>query len=185
MEFGSSSDASKVVRFPAERRARPSVELVARLAPPRSLVDTLIAERGEAPHDVQAGFAREFAYQARALEAGHGCDEAIIRLRRLVDAHVAHATEVCQAYQDAADRMVSMEVEVEVARAERVPSPALRALLNVRAEVRGRAIAARAAADGALGAATALATYVREGLGVMPVSDAEPRQLLLFAANAS
>jgi hypothetical protein len=183
MEFGSSSDASKVVRFPVERRARPSVELVARLAPPRSLVDTLIAERGEAPHDVQAGFAREFAYQARALEAGHGRDEAIIRLRRLVDAHVAHAAEVCQTYQDAADRMVSMEVEV--ARAERVPSPALRALLSVRAEVRGRAIAARAAADGALGAAAALATYIREGLGAMPVSEAEPRQLLLFAASAS
>ena len=36
----------------------------------------------------------------------------------------------------------------------------------------------------ALGAAAALAIYIREGLGALPVSDAEPRQLLLFATAA-
>ena len=45
------SDRSNVVPFPAARRESPSVELVARLAPPRSLVETLIAERGGAHHD--------------------------------------------------------------------------------------------------------------------------------------
>jgi hypothetical protein len=50
--------------------------------------------------------------------------------------------------------------------------------------LRGRAIAARVAADGALGAAAALAVYVREGLGGLPMSEAEPRQLLLFNAAA-
>ena len=92
------SDRSNVVPFPAVRRESPSVELVARLAPPRSLVDTLIAERGGAPHDAYAGFAREFAHQVRALEAGLGRDAATIRLRGLVDAHVAHAAEICRAY---------------------------------------------------------------------------------------
>jgi hypothetical protein len=50
--------------------------------------------------------------------------------------------------------------------------------------MRDHAIAARAAADGAFGAAAALAAYIREGLGALPVSDAEPRQLLLFATAA-
>jgi len=98
------SDDGNMVRCPIERRGRRSVELLARLAPTRSLLDTLIAERGVAPHDALARFAREFAYQARALEAGHDCDEAIVRLRIPVDAHLAHAIEICRAYQEAADR---------------------------------------------------------------------------------
>jgi hypothetical protein len=102
-----------------------------------------------------------------------------MRLRGLVDAHIAHAVDLCRAYRDVADRMVSLEVRA--AQAERLASPALIALWAARAEMRGHAIAARAAADGALGAAAALAIYIREGLGALPVSDAEPRQLLLFA----
>jgi hypothetical protein len=70
---------------------------------------------------------------------------------------------------------------VRAAQAERLASPAMNALQAARADMRGHAIAARAAADGALGAAAALATYIREGLGALPVSDAESRQLLLFA----
>jgi hypothetical protein len=176
------SDASNVLAFPGETRTRPTVELLMELAPSRSLVDTLTAERGDQSHDAWAGFAREFAFQARTLEIGHDRDVAIMRLRGLVDAHVAHAVDLCRAYQDAADRMVSLEVRA--AQAERVASPALIALQAARAEMRGHAIAARAAADGALGAATALAAYIREGHGALPVSDAEPRQLLLFATAA-
>jgi hypothetical protein len=176
------SDGSNVLEFPRETRARPSVELLMELAPSRSLVDTLIAERGDPAHDAWAGFAREFAFQARTLETGHGRDVAIMRLRGLVDAHIAHAVDLCRAYQDAADRMISLEVRA--AQAERLASPTLIALRAARAEMRGHAIAARAAADGAFGAAAALAAYVREGLGALPVSDAEPRQLLLFATAA-
>jgi hypothetical protein len=173
------SDSSNVLAFPGETRARPSVELIMELAPSRSLVDTLTAERGDPPYHAWAGFAREFAFQARTLEIGHGRDVAIMRLRGLVDAHIAHAVDLCRAYRDVADRMVSLEVRA--AQAERLASPALIALWAARAEMRGHAIAARAAADGALGAAAALATYIREDLGALPVSDAEPRQLLLFA----
>jgi len=176
------SDRSNVVQFPAVRRELQSIELVARLAPPRSLVDTLIAERGGAPHDAHAGLAREFAYQVRALEAGLGRDQATVRLRGLVDAHVAHAAEICRAYQEAADRLVHKEVDA--AQAIRVSPQARTALEAARAELRGRAIAARVAADGALGAAAALAVYVREGLGGLPMSEADPRQLLLFNAAA-
>jgi len=73
--------------------------------------------------------------------------------------------------------------EVAAAQADHVPAQTRRELEAARAEVRGRAIAARVTADAALGAATALATYTREGLGALPVSEAEPRQLLLFATT--
>jgi hypothetical protein len=73
----------------------------------------------------------------------------------------------------------------KTAQAERVASSMLIALRAARAEMRGHAIAARAAADdGALGATAALAVYIREWLGAFPVSDVEPRQLLLFVIAA-
>jgi hypothetical protein len=177
------SDMSTVVPFPGGQPERPSIELVARLSPSRSLVDTLMAERGLASHDARAGLAREMAYQARALEQGHGRDETIVRLRGFVDAHIAHAAEICRAYRDAADRLVCREVEV--AQAARVEAHVRSGLAAARDEVHGRAIAARIAADAAQGAAAALVAYIREGLGGLAVSDVEPRQLLLFAAAAS
>jgi hypothetical protein len=177
------SDMSNLMPFPGGQPERPSIELVARLAPSRSLVDTLIAERGLVSHDARAGSAYEMAYQARALEQGHGRDETIMRLRALVDMQISHAAEICRAYQDAADRLVCREVEV--AQAVRVEAHVRIRLAAARDEVRGRAIAARIAADAALGAAAALAAYIREGLGGLAVSDAEPRQLLLFAAASS
>src|SRR5271154_757197 len=112
------SDASNVLAFPGQTRERPSVELIMELAPSRSLVDTLTAERGDPTHDAWAGFAREFAFQARTLEIGQGRDVAIMRMRGLVDAHIAHAVDLCRAYRDVADRMVSLEVRT--AQMERV-----------------------------------------------------------------
>lgn len=176
------ADQTGVVRFPMERSERPSVELLIRIAPSRSLVDTLIAERGDEPRDVQADFARAYGYQARTLGLGCGRDEAVMRLRHLVDAHLRHAIDVCRAYQGAADRMVTMEVQA--AKADRVPLALRLALDAAQAEFRDRAIAARTAADAALGAASALATYLREELGALPVSAAEPRQLVLFGRAA-
>jgi hypothetical protein len=171
---------SNVVPFPGGQLERPSIELVARLAPSRSLVDTLMAERGLAFHDARAGLAREMAYQARAVEQGHGRDETIVRLRGLMDSHIGHAVEMCRSYQDAANHLLCREVEI--AQAVRVQAHVRTNLAAARDEVHGRAIAARIAADAAQGAAAALANYIREGLGGLAVCDAEPRQLLLFAA---
>jgi len=177
------ADGSNILQFPAGARERVSLDVLERLAPSRSLVATLIAERGEEPHDVQAAFAREFAYQAWALERGWGRDEAIIRLRALVDAHVAHAVDICRAFQVAADRLIGLEVRGE--REELVPIPLRMELNAARAELPGRAIAARAAADAAYGAAAALAIYVREAVeGALPVSASDPRQLVLFGRVA-
>ena len=174
---------SNVLRFPARRRECANLEVLDALAPSRSLVGTLIAERGEAPHDVQAAFTREFAYQAGALERGWGRDEAIIRLRLLVDAHVAHAIDICRAFQAAGDQLI--DLEVRVAREERVPGRSRLALDTARAAFRNQAIAARAAADAAYGAAAALAIYIRQGLGdAQPVSASDSRQLVLFGRVA-
>jgi hypothetical protein len=161
-----------------EKRERPSVERLIRSAPSRSLVDTLIAERGQQPLEVQSDFARSFTNLAHALEAGSGRDEAVVRLRLLVDAHLAQAIDACRAHQAAGDRMVALEVQA--ARLERVPLPLRLALDAAQLEFRDRAIVARAAADAALGAAAALAGYVRQELSPSLVSAVEPRQLMLF-----
>jgi hypothetical protein len=174
------SDESNIVPFPQSRPPRAAVEAVAALAPSRSLVDTLRAERGLDAHDVQAGFAREFAQQVRALEAAHGRDGAIARLRSLIDALLEHAHDVCLAFRNAAGRLIALEVQA--AQHERM-SPADRAKLETaRTQLRGHVIAAGAVADAAMGATAALAIYIREGLGAPPVCAAEPRQLLLFEA---
>ena len=54
-----------ILRFPAERCERPSIEAVTRLAPPRSWVKSLVEDAGIAVHDVAPGMAREFAHQLR------------------------------------------------------------------------------------------------------------------------
>lgn len=176
------TDQTSVVRFPLERRERPTIELLIRIAPSRSLVDTLVAERGEEPNGVQAEFAHAFGSLAHTLGSGRGRDEAVVRLRQLVDAHLAHAVDLCRAHQSAADRMVALEVQA--AKADRVPLALRLALDAAQIEFRDRAIVARAAADAAMGAASALATYIREELGALPVSPAEPRQLVLFGRGA-
>jgi hypothetical protein len=176
------SDTTNVLPFPGDRTERATMELVALLAPPRSLVDTLVAERGLRPHDAQAGTARTLSYQASTLEAGFGREETIARLRVLVDAHVAHAARICRAYREAGERLMGMEFEAAHA-ARMGPHMHLR-LARARDRVRGRAIAARAAADMALGAVTALSTYGPESESGLPAGDADPRQLSLFGAAA-
>lgn len=170
-----------LVRFPVERRERASIELVSRLAPSRSLVDTLIAEARMRMPDAAAEIAAAFGRQVVALEAAYGRDEVITKLRALVDAHVTYAADICRDYQAVADRL--MGLEVGAARAERLDGRRHMALHHVRAEFRGHAIAARVAADAALGAVNVLASYVREGTVVPQRSGhAEPEQLVLFGA---
>ena len=175
-----SDNTANVVPFPKDRAERATIGMVVTLAPPQSLVDSLMAERGLLPHDAQAGTAREIAFQARTLQAGHGRDEAVIRLRVLVDAHVTHAVEVCRDYRDAGDRLIG--IEYDAAHSARLDPQMQLRLSQARDLLRGRAIAARAAADAALGAVTAFSTYVLDGLAGLPVSKTDPRQLSLFAA---
>ena len=153
-----------LVRFPVERRERASIELVSRLAPSRSLVDTLIAEARMRMPDAAAEIAAAFGRQVVALEAAYkNRDEVIPKLRALVDAHVTYAADICRDYQAVADRL--MGLEVGAARAERLDGRAWlygNYIICAELEFRGRAIAARVTADAALGAVNVLASYVRE-----------------------
>ena len=177
---GSERRGATILQFPVVRREPPSIEAVAALAPTHSLVDSLLAEAGFEARDPMQGFGREFDYLVRALEVGGGSDDAIIRLRHLLDTHVLHAMELCQAFQAAGDRLVKLEVQV--ARAEKLGGSGHWALGRARRDFRGRAIAARVAADAALGVAHALAGCVRRVAGGTGIAEAEPHQLQLFAA---
>jgi hypothetical protein len=173
-------NTSNVVLFPERRAERATIEMVAVLSPSHSLVETLMAERGLVPHDARTGMAREIAFQARTLQAGYGCDEAIIRLPVLVDAQVTYAVDLCHDYSDAGDCL--MHLEYEAAHAERLEPQLQMRLAAARGLLHGRAIAARAAADAAVGAVTALSTYVLEGLAGQPAGKVDPRQLSLSGA---
>src|SRR5271165_6132115 len=80
-----------------------------------------------------------------------------------------------------ADRLIVLEFRAT--REARIVGSLQSSLRRARSEVRGRAIAARAAADAAEGAAGGLAAYVRDGFAIGgQVRTVEPEQLLLFAA---
>ena len=177
---GSDGSGATILQFPVMRREPPSIEAVTALAPPRSLAESLAVEAGFEAHNAMRGFDREFEYLVRAIEIGSGSDDAIMRMRHLVDTHVAHAMDLCLAFQTAADQLVRLEVQV--AGAEKLGGPGAWALQQARLEFRDRAIAARVAADAALGASQALTGHVRRVAGLAELAVEEPQQLQLFAA---
>lgn len=177
---GTEGGGAAILRFPVVRREPPTIEAMTALAPPRSLIASLVADAGFEARDALRGFDREFDYLVRAIEMGSGPDDAIIRLRHLMDTHLVHAMELCQAFQVAANCLV--EIEVQVARAEKLGGSGQMMLPRARREFRDRAIAARVAADAALGAAQALAGHVRRAAGLAVTAAEEPQQLQLFAA---
>ena len=171
-----------IIPFPKPRAERvvPSIEAVLAMAPSRSLMEALVDDAGLDRHDVARGFGREFAYLARAIEVGGGSDDATFRLRHLVDAHVLHAMELCEAFRGSTSRL--MEREIATAHSERISGQAQRSLRLARAEFRNRAVAAGAAAEAALGAVEALAGHVRQAAGLAATGEPEPKQLQLFAS---
>ena len=177
---GTEDSGATILQFPVVRREPPTLEAMTAQAPPRFLVASLVADAGFEVRDALRGFDREFDHLVRAIEMGSGPDDAIIRLRHLMDAHLVHAMELCQAFQAAGDRLV--RIEVQVAQAEKLGGSAQMMLPRARREFRDRAIAARVAADAALGAAQALAGHVRRAAGLAVAAAEEPQQLQLFAA---
>ena len=177
---GTEDSGATILQFPVVRREPPTIEAMTALAPPRSLVASLVADAGFEARDALRGFDREFDYLVRAIEMGSGPDDAIIRLRHLMDTHLVHAMELCQAFQAAGDRLV--KIEVQVAQSEKLGGSGQMMLPRARREFRDRAIAARVAADAALGAAQALAGHVRRAAGLAVAAAEEPQQLQLFAA---
>jgi hypothetical protein len=162
-----------VVRFPLERRTGPGIETVRETAPPQRLTASILEERGLPLLDIQGEFREQTARQALLLEGWLGRDGTVLQLRAMLDVHVAHAAGACRQYLDAADAMVRLEVRAE---ALRRTSPWLLGTLNrevarARAEFRDRVLAARGAADAALGFADALAGYIRSAPEMVVDSD--------------
>jgi hypothetical protein len=176
------SQGATIFQFPVAKRKRRevSIEVVMALAPSHSLAKGLMEEAGLSERDVSQGIEREFTYLARAIEIRGGSDDATFRLRDLVDAQVRHAIELCEAFQGAADRLARLEIAA--AGNAQATGAVLRGLQAARLEFSNRAIAARAAADAALGAVEALVGHVRQAAGLGTVAEYEPEQLLLFAA---
>jgi hypothetical protein len=175
-----SNDTSNVVPFPEKKAERLTIAMVAVLSPPRSLVDSFMADRGLPFPDVHAETGRDIAFQARTLQASVGGDETVIRLRVLVDAHIVHAVHLCRNYRLAGDRLMAIEQEATQAIRH---SPELEMRLTAaREQLRSSVIAARVAAEAAFGAVTAFSTYVLKSLAGLPMSKVDPRQLSLFAA---
>ena len=161
---------ANILHFPPERIRQPTIEMVQQAAPGRALVASILEERGLPATDIQQRFVRDTARQLALLEPMLGRDGAIMQLRAVLDAHLKQAGQACLDYREVADRMIGLEIRAE---ALNVQKPWLRGTLAgdvywARAEFRTRALAARAAADAALGVAEGLASYIRSARG-MPV----------------
>ena len=131
--------------------------------------------------DIAGGLASEVSYQMWCFDLGYGSDATVRQFRDRADEETARAAGLVHAFQATADKLMLLERALAVR--ERVTAPDRQRLRLLREQFRGQAIAARAAADAAIGAAAALATFIRKGTLAQPGSVSEPRQMLLFAAG--
>ena len=178
-------EAGNVVRFPRERRSEPEDATLHDIAPPHALVASILEERELPAADIHAAFREATARQALLLESQLGREATILQLRAALDGHMAQALLACRQYQAAADAMIRLEVRAETVRRT---SPWRLALLKAevaraRTAFRDRALAARGAADAALGFADALALYIRSGPAI--IVDSEQLVLPLVAPRAA
>jgi len=92
-----------VVRFPAERRAKPTLALAEELAPRSDLTDTMADEwaNGEDRLDTLAQAVQAFTMLAEALEFSMGVDAALAHLRAMNEVQVQRACALGWAYRDA------------------------------------------------------------------------------------
>jgi len=177
------SDSTNVVHFPQQHHTAPRIEVVREMAPVPALVASILEERALSLVDMQGAFRSQMAQQASLLEGWLGREGTVLQLRAALDAHLAQAAEACRRYLEAANAMVRLEIRAESMRSR---SPWLAGTLYsevawARTAFRDQAIAARGAADAALGVAAALADYVRSEPG-MPV-DSEQLALPLSAPS--
>ncbi len=150
-----------VVRFPTERRARPTLLSLHELAPPVDLAAAMADERAgdDRPPDIMAEAVEAFATLVKALEFSMGQEVAVAHLRALVDAQVKQAHALCWAYRDAAASAEEAGEKLQAAQASAAGAFAdgLREQVRrTRAIWTEQALAARAAVDAALGAQAAL-----------------------------
>jgi hypothetical protein len=151
-----------VVRFPAERRAKPTLALAKELAPRSDLADAMADERAgdEGRPDILLQAVEAFTVLARALEFGMGTDAALAQLRLMNEVQIEQACALGWAYHDAEAAAEEVAAQLKAAKASGVAGAMLDGLheqvRRSRAVWTACALAARAATDAARGATEAL-----------------------------
>jgi len=150
-----------VVRFPVERRAKPTLMLAEELAPRSDLADAMADERanGEDRPDTLARTVEAFTVLATALEFSMGVDPALEHLRAMNAVQVQRACTLGWAYRDAEAAAEKAELQLKNARAagfDGLLGGMHEQVRRSRAVWTACALAARAAADAARGAKEAL-----------------------------
>jgi len=166
MKFDLISGTGGVVRFPTERRARPTLPGLRELAPREDLAAAMADERAgdERAPDTLAEAVEAFSTLLKALEFGMGREAALAHLRRLVDTQVAQAHALCWEYRDAEAEAEDAEAKLRAARdsgAGTFADGLREQVRRTRAAWTQLVLAARAATDMALGAQAALDFHER------------------------
>jgi hypothetical protein len=141
-----------VVRFPVERRAKPTLLLAEELAPRSDLADAMADERagGEGRPDTLAQTVEAFTTLAETLEFSMGVDAARAHLRAMNEVQVERACTLGWAYRDA-----------EAAGFEGLLDGLHEQVRRTRSKWTACALAAQAATDAARGAKEALDCHER------------------------
>ena len=155
-----------VVRFPVERRAKPTLVLAEELAPRSDLADAMADERanGEGHPDTLVQAVDAFTKLAEALEFSMGVDAALAHLRAMNEVQVERACALGWAYRDAEAAAEQAELQLENAKAasyDGLLGELHEQIRRSRSEWTACALAARAAADAARGAKEALDCHER------------------------
>ena len=166
MEIDHLPGTGSVVRFPVERRAKPTLLLAEELAPGSDLADAMADERasGEGRPDTLAQAVEAFTTLAETLEFSMGVDAALAHLRAMNAVQVERACTLGWAYRDAEAAAEQAELKLKNAKAA-----GFNGLLDgldeqirrTRSKWTACALAARAATDAAWGAKEALDCHER------------------------
>ena len=155
-----------VVRFPVERRAKPTLLLAEELAPRQDLADAMADERanGEGRPDTLATVVEAFTSLAEALEFSMGVDAALAHLRAMNAVQVERACTLGWAYRDAEAAAEQDQLKLRTAEAagyDGLLDGLHEQVRRSRSKWTACALAARAAADAARGAKEALDCHER------------------------
>jgi hypothetical protein len=166
MEIDHLPGTDGVVRFPVERRAKPTLLLVEELAPRSDLVDAMADERagGEERPDTLVQAVEAFTALAGMLEFSMGVDAALAHLRAMNEVQVERACALGWAYRDAEAAAEAAELKLRNAKAagfDGLLGGLHEQVRRSRAKWMACALAARAAADAARGAKEAFDCHER------------------------
>ncbi len=155
-----------VVRFPVERRARPTLLLAEELAPREDLAAAMADEIAgdEGRPDTLAEAAEAFTRLAEALAFSMGVDAAVAHLRAMNAMQVERACTLGWAYRDAEAAAEQARLRWRTAKAagrDGLLDGLDEQVCRTRSEWTARALAARAATDAARGAKEALDCFER------------------------